>query len=175
MMTAAMGPLTRLAAVVLIAVASFACKSNKNSQDRTAAAAASQAAGQIQLVEGGLVMFTDAGSVALGTNSKIPDDFPETIPIYPGARVNMASRSTAQGKLAFSLSLETGDAQPTVVAYYAKGMAAAKGAGAFTRGSDLALGDTQMTVWQSARYDVTLMISAEADNGTAITMTVTGK
>ena len=83
MMTAAMRPLTRLAAVVLIAVASFACKSNKNSQDRTAAAAASQAAGQIQLVEGGLVMFTDAGSVALGTNWKIPRRFPGDHPHLP--------------------------------------------------------------------------------------------
>jgi hypothetical protein len=129
---------------------------------------------QVQLVEGGLVMTTDAGTVALGENAKIPDDFPKTVPLYPGAKVNMASRSAAEkGKAAWSLSLETGDEQPKVVAFYASAMAASTGA--FKKGSDLALGDTQMTVWQGAQLDVTLMISAGAENQTAITMTVTGK
>ncbi len=158
--------------VTLIPSASIGCKSSQEKAGQRAAQ--TQNGAQVQLVEGGLVMTNDAGTVALGENVKIPDDFPKTIPIYPGAKVNMASRSAAEkGRAAWSLSLETGDEQPKVVAFYASGMAASPGA--FKQGSDLALGDTQMTVWQSAQLDVTLMISATADSKTAITMTVTGK
>jgi hypothetical protein len=169
--------LASIASVVMIAslpalLGSAGCKSAK---DKAAARAAStETPGELQLVDGGLILINEAGTVALGENTKIPDDFPKAIPVYPGARVNMAAHAPGgQGKGAWSLSLETGDDQPTVVAYYAKTMGAS--AGAFKKGSDLALGDTQMTVWQGAQYDVTLMISASPDSQTAITMTVAGK
>jgi hypothetical protein len=156
----------------LLVGSSAGCKSSQEKAGQRAATM--QNGAQVQLVEGGLLMTTDAGTVALGENAKIPDDFPKTVPLYPGAKVNMAARSAGdKGKPAWSLSLESGDEQPKVVAFYASNMTAS--AGAFKKGSDLALGDTQMTVWQGAQFDVTLMISAGADNQTAISMTVAGK
>jgi len=160
--------------VSLALAATLACAGCKSSQEKAGQRAAQTQNGEVQLVEGGLLMTTDSGTVALGENTKIPDDFPKTVPLYPGAKVNMAARSAGdKGKPAWSLSLEVGDEQPKVVAFYASGMPAS--AGAFKKGSDLALGDTQMTVWQGAQFDVTLMISASADSHTAITMTVAGK
>ena len=152
-------------------VAGAGCKSSQEKAGPRPAQ--TQSAAQVQLVDGGLFMTSEAGTVALGDNAAVPGDFPKTIPIYPGAKVNMASHSAADKGKAWSLSLETGDEQPKVVAFYASSMAAS--AGAFKKGSDLALGDTQMTVWQSAQLDVTLMISATAESTTAITMTVTAK
>jgi hypothetical protein len=158
--------------VPLVAVAG--CKSSHDKAQASPAATTQQSEGKVQLVEGGIVLTTDAGIVALGANTKIPDDFPKTVPVYPGAIVNLAGRSAgAQGKPAWTLSLETGDEQAKVVAFYASGLAAS--AAAFKKNSDLNLGDTQMSVWQSAPYDVTLMITAGAENQTTITMTVSGK
>src|SRR5208283_5394795 len=109
-------------ALALIATlpAGAGCKSAREKAEQRAVE--TQTGGQVQLVDGGLILRTDAGVVALGENSKIPDDFPKTIPVYPGARVNMAARSAGSGgKPAWSLSLETGDEQPKVVAFYASG------------------------------------------------------
>lgn len=166
--------LVSLPVVVLFAVlaASAGCKSSHDkAQERPAA---TETPGQLTMMDGGLTLMTDAGLVALGDVAKVPADFPRTIPVYPGAKVNMAAHATgAKGKPAWSLSLETGDEQAKVVAFYASSLTAS--AGKFTKASDLAMGDTQMTVWQSAEYDVTLMISAGTENQTTITMTVAGK
>lgn len=40
---------------------------------------------------------------------------------------------------------------------------------AFTKANDLALGDTQMTIWQSAQYDVTLRVAPGASGQAAVT------
>jgi hypothetical protein len=160
--------------VVVIATlgAATGCKSSHDkAQER---AAATEVPGQLQLTDGGLTLTSESGVIALGETSKVPDDFPKNVPVYPGAKVDMAAHRTgAKGKPAWSLSLETGDEQAKVVAFYTSGMTAS--AGKFTKASDLAMGDTQMTVWQSADYDVTLMISAGAENQTTILLTVAGK
>jgi hypothetical protein len=159
-----------LATLALVSAAS-GCKS---SREKAVERAAEEQSGQVQLTEAGITMTTDAGAVTLGPGSKIPDDFPKTVPVYPGAKVNMAARSAAgKDRATWSLSLETGDEQPKVVAFYASSMSAS--VGKFTKGSDLPLGDTQMTVWQSAQFDVTVMISAGAESQTTITETISAK
>jgi hypothetical protein len=37
------------------------------------------------------------------------------------------------------------------------------------------MGDTDMSVWQSPQYDVTLMVNADAEQKTSITISATGK
>src|SRR5580704_13479327 len=99
-------PLAFVLSMTVVAGAGAGCKSSQEKAGQRAAQ--TQSGAQVQLVEGGLVMTNDAGTVALGENVKIPDDFPKTIPIYPGAKVNMASRSAAdKGRTAWSLSLDT--------------------------------------------------------------------
>jgi hypothetical protein len=157
-------------ATLLLAVTG--CKSSHDkAQER---AATSEVPGQLQLIDGGLTLTTDAGVIALGGGSKVPDDFPKTIPVYPGAKVDLSAHATgAKGKPAWSLSLETGDEQAKVVSFYTSAMTSS--AGKFTKASDLPMGDTEMTVWQSAEYDVTLMISGGAESQTTILLTVAGK
>lgn len=160
------------ASLPLVLLATLAgCKSSHDKAEERPAPI--ETPGRLQLTEGGLTLTTDAGVVMLGS-TKVPDDFPKTIPVYPGAKVNMAAHTAgAKGKPAWSLSLETGDEQSKVVSFYTSGMTASPGK--FAKASDLAMGETQMTVWQSADYDVTLMISAGGENQTTITMTVAGK
>lgn len=62
--------------------------------DRTLAAP-----GELQLGEAALRLATDAGVVTIGPGATLPANFPKAVPVYPGVRVNLASRrSVAQGK-----------------------------------------------------------------------------
>jgi hypothetical protein len=158
--------------LVLAALATTGCKSSHDKPESQHVVPAVD--GKLAIVDGGMALVTDAGVLSFGSISSIPEDFPKALPIYPGTKVDMATRTAAaHGKIAWSLSLETGDEQPKVVAFYGSAMTAS--AGGFTKASDLAMGDTQMTVWQSAQYDVTLMIAKGAENETTISMTVNSK
>ncbi len=157
--------LALVAAVTTGALAGIACKGSRDGQ-----ASPSSSGGRLEILDGGLSLLTDAGVVSMGAGATLPADFPRAVPVYPAAKINMASRSSPRGKPAWSLSLETSDERAKVVQFYASNM----GAG-FTKASDLAMGDTQMTIWQSAQDDVTLMVATAADDRTTITMTVTSK
>jgi hypothetical protein len=156
--------------LVLAACAVAVTPACKSARERAEEQARANAVAQVRFVDGGLAMTTEAGTFAFGAGSKIPDDFPKTVPIYPGSHVNMAASSPgAQGKPAWSLSLDTEDPAANVAAYCKAHMPG------FTLASDLAMGDTQMQVWQSPALDVTYMIASNAGSPTAITMTVSSK
>jgi len=125
--------------------------------------------GELFFTEGGLELKTDAAVVTVGADAKVPADFPKTIAIYPGARVDLATSSLRGAKPAWTLTLETGDERAKVVEYYAGHMTA------FTKATDLAMGDTQMTVWQGPQNDVTMMVAPGASGETTISVTVTSK
>lgn len=165
-----------IAILFVVAAGTTACKSARERAEEQAAAR--RAAAQLTISDAGLTMTLEGGVFSLGAGTKLPDDFPKSVPVYPGSHIQMAARSPgAQGKPAWSLSLETQDPGTSVIAFYKAHMAG------FTQASALAMGDTQMAVWQSAQLDVTLMVSssaggAESDGptgATALTMTVSSK
>ena len=166
---ALMAPIVpRLTCALLLLSTVAACKSTKQKVEETVLE--DQTGNKIKLTEGGLVMTTDAGTFALGAGSKVPDDFPKTVPVYPGARVNMAGRSPGlNGKMAWTLSLESDDDAGKVGDFYKSKMAS------FTLASDLDMAGTRMLVWQSAQNDVTLMAGPGNTGGTAFTLTVSAK
>jgi len=125
-----------------------------------------QTGGQVRIDGGDISLVNSAGTVALG--GKIPDDFPKAVPVYPGARVNMATRS-AKDKPAWSLALVTGDDPEHVVTFYKSSLAG------FQVISDRTLAETHMSVWQSAQLDVTLVVAQAADQETSISMTVSSR
>jgi hypothetical protein len=110
----------------------------------------------------------DAASVTV--DATLPPDFPKEVPIYEGARLLFASKSSSpQGRAAWTVTLETGDAKERVVEFYKSHL---KG---FRLATSMDLGDTSMSVWQGATYDATLMATMGADAKTTATLTVGGK
>lgn len=65
----------------------------------------------------------NGGSLQVGTNAKVPDDFPNDIPIYPGSTVASSFSATQLGTTTGqSVTLTTSDAVATVAAYYKQQM-----------------------------------------------------
>jgi hypothetical protein len=110
--------------------------------------------------ENGTISVTNdsgTGTVSVGTGAKLPDDFPATIPIYPGAKPSLAAKTAdPRGKAAWSLALETADAKDQVVAFYKAKMSG------FTVESSMDMGTTSMNVYKSAQYEVTVMVATES-------------
>ncbi|HEY8038268.1 MAG TPA: hypothetical protein VIF15_00670 [Polyangiaceae bacterium] len=157
-----------------LAISTTACKSaaDRAREKAEEKAIEQQTGGQVTIddKQGTMTLVNDAGTVTMGAGAKIPADFPKSVPVYPGATTDLASRqSNPQGKPAWSLTLETGDAKDKVVAYYKANLADFKVA------SDMDMGEAHMSVWQNAQYDLTLMISEGSDKKTAITISVGGR
>lgn len=163
-------PLALLPIVASLALETTACK--RAAERMKEKAIERQTGGQVNIdSKGGTTIITsDAGTFVAGNGTKVPDDFPKTIPVYPGAKVDLAAKANnPNGKPAWTLTLETGDSKDQVVAFYEAKMTGFKNA------SDMSLGDTDMSVWQSAGYDVTLMVNAAGNRKTAITISAAGK
>jgi hypothetical protein len=162
-------PLASCAVAVSLALAPSACK---RASERAEERAIEQQTGDQVRVDSEKQTVTvgnDAGSLVSSLGSKVPDDFPKVVPIYPGGKPMIAAKSSnPQGKPAWSVTLETDDTKDKVVAYYKANMSGLKLA------SDMDMGQTDMSIWQSPQYDVTLMVS-EADQKTTIIVSATGK
>jgi hypothetical protein len=130
-----------------------------------------QTGGQVKLdtEKGTMRIVTDAGAVSVGAGSKVPDDFPKSVPIYPGSTVAFSATTSETGKEAWTVSLETHDSKEAVAAYYKSNL------GGFTLASNMELGTSIMQVWQSPKYDATLIMATEADGKTSITVSATKK
>lgn len=70
--------------------------------------------GEVQVNEGSLSFKNDKGTVALGAGAKVPDGWPQDVPLYPGAKVTAAMSNEAQ----IVLGLETSDSPEQAVAFY---------------------------------------------------------
>jgi hypothetical protein len=120
--------------------------------------------------KGSLSIVTDGGTFQMGAGAKIPDDFPKAVPIYPNAKPAFAARSTdPKGKSAWSVEMETSDSKDQVVAYYKSNM------GGFTQQTTADMGKSAMEVWQSAQYEVTLIIGGDNPKTTSISLNATSK
>jgi hypothetical protein len=112
-----------------------------------------------------LMTAGDGGAVTLGTT--LPADFPSDVPIYEGARILFAGRSTsAEGRTGWTATLETGDTKDHVVEFYKSHLTT------FKLATRMDMGETTMAVWQAPKYDVTLMATVVEDQKTTVTLTV---
>jgi hypothetical protein len=128
--------------------------------------------GQVQVDDqkGTITVVTDAGAMTLGASATLPADFPASVAIYPHATPSFATRSLdAKGKQAWSVLLETSDSKDKVAAYYKANMTG------FTQASTMDMGQSTMSVYQSPKYEVSMMIAAEPSAKTAITLSVASK
>jgi hypothetical protein len=119
---------------------------------------------------GTITVSSEAGAISATLSALLPEDFPKVIPIYAGAKVVFAAKSSqAEGAPSWTATLESGDAKDRIVDFYKQGMAA------FKLATSMDMAETSMCVWQGPHYDATLMATTEADQKTTFTLTVTGK
>jgi hypothetical protein len=120
--------------------------------------------------KGSLTVTSEAGSITAAVGPTVPEDFPKAIPIYTGAHVAFAAKSTGpDGRPSWTVTLDTGDAKDKVVDFYKANMAG------FKLANSMDMGDTSMCAWQGSQYDATLMASVEPDQKTSFTLTASAK
>lgn len=123
----------------------------------------------VDISKGSMNIKTDDGqtSVATGENVEIPADFPKDVPIYPGAKTQMAAMdSVSKGH---TLQLLTSDGVDKVSEYY-KSEAGNQGWGEDTV---MTQGDPQPMTMMSFKKDnrILSLIITHQDDGTSITLT----
>ncbi len=101
------------------------------------------------------------GTMTLGIDTKVPDNFPKSIPLYPAAKLMTAMGGTTdKGDGGFMLSFTSADSVEKVGAFYAD--AAAKGA---KKVMDMATPVGRTVSWQTAD-GVTASAVVNVDQGT---------
>ena len=161
--------LLMLAVLATSALATAGCK--RMSERMEEKAIEKGTGGQVHINgENGTVSVTSdggTGTVSVGTGAKIPDDFPATIPMYPGAKPSLAAKTAdPRGKAAWSLALETADTKDQVVAFYKTKMSG------FAVESSMDMGTTTMNVYKSAQYEVTMMVATESGSAKKTVITI---
>jgi hypothetical protein len=127
--------------------------------------------GQVQIDDkhGTMTIVTDGGAMTVGTQATIPADWPKEVALYPGAKPELVAKSLdPKGKQAWSVTMDTPDGKEKVVAYYKANMTG------FTLASTMDMGTSSMNVFQSPKFDVTVMISGEGTK-TAISLNAVSK
>ncbi len=163
-----MAPMHGIPRTVLIPL--LACLSVLGACKRSSEKTGDQSGEQVQVTGDQVSIRTEGGSIAVGGNATIPSDFPKVVPIYPGAKVDLAVKSPgASTKGAWALTLETPDDRNKVFTYYKANLSA------FRQESDTSAGDTHMGTWQNPQYDVSITIAEAPSKATSITMGVNAK
>lgn len=103
-------------------------------------------------------------TIAFGPNSKIPDDFPKTVPIYPGSKI-MSTVSLAEGKNGHLITLQTDAEPPAVLDYYKKNLVG------FKTDSELASGTESMLMMSNTDLSVSISIT-KSEGDTLVQLTV---
>jgi hypothetical protein len=104
---------------------------------------------------------------------KLPDDFPASVPVYPGSKISAAVTSDAvaadePGAKGYVVVFQTDDPADMVTSFYSSALKRTK------RTVDMTAGKTRMLTFHddSARRDVTLTITPEKDH-TTVSLTTT--
>ena len=115
--------------------------------------------------DGSMDIQTDEGTTTVG-GERMPEDWPEDAPAYPGATVSYAaSVNPATGKPGMAVLLMTADAAATVNEYYTKELASQ----GWTIGATIQGGGT--SIISATKDDRTMSLAiAKVENQTSITI-----
>lgn len=151
------------------AIASFGCKSPAEKEAEKAVEQTTGGQAKVDEKTGTVEVKTKdkdgrESNVQFGPNSKIPDDFPKNVPVYPGAKI-MSTVSLAGGKNGHLITLETADEPPAVIEYYKKNLIG------FKNDSELTSGTTSILMMSNAELSVSLSIT-KSEGDTLVQLTV---
>ena len=108
----------------VVALGSLGCsgiveKAQRKVADEAAEKAIEAASGGDVEIEGETVRIQDGDqTLAMGAGAKMPENWPSTVPVYPGAQVAMSSTDATPGSTGMMAVLQTPDAADKVVAFY---------------------------------------------------------
>ena len=109
------------------------------------------------------------GVVKVGTNAKLPDDWPSSVPVYPGSTV-VASFSANDGKM---VHLETKDSVDEVTKFYKDKLSG------FTKEAELDLGGNRTIAYKKGKEKIGISIarqnSGNQDRGATIQLNYAAK
>jgi hypothetical protein len=155
---------TALLLVALVAAAS-GCKgsSTKAGDDAGQATATATAPGQPGVPE-------PIAMPSAAPGATVPADFPKIVPIYPGAKVVAATKSTGPGgKGAWTVGLVANDDKNIVFTFFRANLSG------FKQTTDSTVGPARTGTWQNAQYDVTITVGDSTDKHASIAMVVNAK
>ncbi|HEY3818293.1 MAG TPA: hypothetical protein VGL81_14035 [Polyangiaceae bacterium] len=157
-----------------VALPTVACKrlAERAAEKAEEKAIQKQTGGQVSVngQKGTMTVVTDAGEIMIGPSATIPADFPKEVPLYPGAKPQLAvKQANAQGKITWELNLETPDPTAKVTDYYKANTAG------YTLATTFDMGTSATRIYQGPKYDITLMVGAESGGKTSITQSVSQK
>jgi hypothetical protein len=154
----------------LVAASSLACKSAKQRAEEREIEQTTGGQVHVDPDKGVITVQGEGGTATVSLGPKVPDDFPKNVPVYPGAKVDLASKANGNnGKPGWSLTLETPDPPDKVASFYRANMTG------FVLASDLDMGESKVLTWQSAAMDANVMATKTLDEKTSITLNVAGK
>lgn len=113
------------------------------------------------------------GEIKIGAN-KLPDDFPDDLPIYKPSKIQTSMNNTIQGKKTYAATLSTEDGFEAVVDFYKKKLTdnGWTEASSFSSGE----GDTQLTTLGYEKGDaIATVVISKADGQTQIGINHTPK
>ena len=115
-----------------------------------------------------LTVKTGEGEMQLGEVKKMPDNWPEDAPVYPGSTIQLVSSSNpAEGNASVSVMLLTSDALQAVVDFYKRELVA-KG---WLIETDYEA--TDIAIFGASKDNRTMSLtSGSSDEGSSITMTI---
>jgi hypothetical protein len=149
-----------LGLVVLVAL-SGGCK---KAREKAEEAAIEQATGQKMTIDDkdgkGITLTAPDGGGSITINpTEIPADFPKSIPIYPGAKVKTAMKTSSAGKQSFIVGLETGDPPDKVATFYKSQLRS------WTSKADLNTGEGHLQSFEDATAKIGLTVTATRSAG----------
>lgn len=155
--------------VIFAIVAGAGCKSSAEKQAEKTAEEVTGGQAKIDEKTGSVEVKTrdkegKETNVQFGPNSKIPDDFPKNVPIYPGSKV-MSTVSLAEGKNGHLVTLSTTDEPSKVVEYYKKNLVG------FKSDSELGAGEGTMLMMSNAELAVSISVT-RSEGDTLVQLTV---
>ena len=165
----------RIVLAVSLVLATTGCNKIKEKLAEKAAEKAIETATGAEEVDlngsSGGVTVKDAkgGVVKVGTNAKLPDDWPSAIPIYPSSKVT-ASFSTNDTKM---VHLETKASVDDVASFYKGKMSG------FTKDAELELGGSRTLAYKKGKERVGITVASQKagddDRGCIIQISYTAK
>jgi hypothetical protein len=150
--------------LVALALAASGCKGSSTKSDNSDQPTATAT------VQPGVPAPVAIPTSTPGATATVPADFPKTVPIYPGAKVVAATKTTGPtGKGAWTVGLVSNDDKNIVFTFFRANLSS------FKQTTDSTVGPARTGTWQNPQYDVTVTVGDSPDKHASIAMSVNAK
>jgi hypothetical protein len=109
----------RLLALFVLALALFAMSGCQNMAEKATEAAVEKATGvDVEKNGDSVTVKTDEGEATVSSDAKLPDDFPQDVPIYENATIETAITNKVDAGTSYLIGMKSDDDAGEVYAWY---------------------------------------------------------